>query len=200
MIVLAVLMLLATYVGVRFGLKKFVSTYTSPSPVSLASAQLSPTQSSNVVDRIRNFERVLSDPSGLQPLHLTGQELTWWLGQQQDFALHKGTFVIKPLSNQVTVTTSLPLDFIRTPLLKGRFFNGEAKFSLLVTNSHLYLQMKSLEANGRQLPQWVTGRLEVQNLSDSAESNEVWRAFIKHIDRIELQTDEIILHPKRPSD
>ena len=197
MIVLAVLMLLATYIGFRFGLRKLVSTFTSTNGVQIGFVDLPASQASNVVTRIRSFDQVLRERTASEPLHLTGQELTWWLNQQPDFALHKGTFVVKPMSNLVGIAMSLPLDFINTPLLKGRYFNGEAKFSVTVTNRQLYVHMQSLEANGKPLPQSVTGRLDAQNFSESAQSNEVWRTFMKLIDHVDLRDNEVIFHPRQ---
>lgn len=128
----------------------------------------------------------------IPPFEITGQELNAFAGQ---FGPLKKQAFAEILPDKIRLQFSFPLDQTHNPSLRGRYLNGVAIFHPSMTNRHLAIRLTSVEANNKPLPGWILRQLQASNWGEAFNRRPEFDLAIRALDRVELQTDKIILHP-----
>jgi len=128
----------------------------------------------------------------IPPFEINGQELNLFTRQFGPF--QKQAFA-EILPDKIRLLFSVSLDETRNPSLQGRYLNGVATFHPVMTNKHLSIRLTTAEANNKALPGWIMKRLQSANLGEVFNHRPEFDLAIRALDRVELQSDKIILHP-----
>ena len=134
-------------------------------------------------------------------IELTGPELTVLLSRDADLDFLRDRTRIDISDSIMTVTLSAPLDVIRWPGTKGRWFNGTVRFSMSYANGEFEVDIQSAEANGREFPDiFISGfnntfteaMNEAFQNARSRNRNEFWN----HVKTMKLEGDKLVLTTK----
>jgi hypothetical protein len=136
-------------------------------------------------------------------LEFTGPELNYLLQRNSDLDFLRGRTRIDIADSTMTLAVSAPLDSLHWPGLRGRWFNGNVRFSLTYTSGEFQLEMISAEANGNQFP---SSLLSSFNSTFNESMNEAFRKEIRktnresefwsHVKSVSLQGDKLIITTK----
>lgn len=100
------------------------------------------------------------------------------------------SFVTLDLSAQIT---DAPLDRIN-----GRWLNGRLVFAFSYVDGKFFIKVKSVQANGATVPQWVVARVFTEAFTSALtdelkkKTGEKWR----HIDAIAVEGDKLLVTTK----
>jgi hypothetical protein len=134
-------------------------------------------------------------------IELTGPELAVLLSRDADLDFLRDRTRIDISNSIMTVTLSAPLDVLRWPGMKGRWFNGTVRFGMTYANGEFEVDIQSAEANGREFPDmFVSGfnnsftdaMNEAFQDTRRRESNEFWN----HVKTMKLEGDKLVLTTK----
>lgn len=157
-------------------------------------------QIKSLTTRLDTFGEALEDEKAQppEPLELTEEEVNQLIQSENQF---KGIVYVDFEPDRIRGKLSLPLDlFARlSSVLKGRYINGEAEFSLKITSQGLldaHLEDIKL-SNGKDLPIEVKVELRRENLAKEINQDVDVVKIIKKLDRIEILKDKIRLVPLR---
>ena len=134
-------------------------------------------------------------------IELTGPELTVLLSRDADLDFLRDRTRVEIANSIMTVTLSAPLDVLQWPGMKGRWFNGTVRFSMSYSNGDFDVDIKSAEANGREMPDIMVSGFnntftEAMNeaFQDARRQND--HEFWNHVKTMALQGDKLVLTTK----
>jgi hypothetical protein len=163
-----------------------------PTPAQVQSAETSASRLDDAV--ARNQETTVE---------FTGPELNHLLQRNSDWDFLRGRSRIDISDSTMTVALSAPLDALPWPGLKGRWFNGNVRFSMTYASGQFELELISAEANGHSFP---SSLLSSFNSSFNDSMNDEFRKemrkhnreseFWSHVKSMSLQGDKLIITTK----
>jgi hypothetical protein len=164
----------------------------TPTPAQVQSAENSATRLDEAI--ARNQETTVE---------FTGPELNHLLQRNSDWDFLRGRSRIDISDSTMTVALSAPLDALPWPGLKGRWFNGNVRFSMTYASGQFELELISAEANGNYFP---SSLLSSFNSSFKDSMNDEFRKevrkhnreseFWSHVKSMSLQDDKLIITTK----
>ena len=136
-------------------------------------------------------------------IELTGPELVVLLSRDADLDFLRDRTRIDISNSTMTVLLSAPLNALRWPGMKGRWFNGTVRFNMSYSNGEFEVDLQSAEANGRELPDVVLSAFSEsfneamnQAFHDEVRSNNRGDEFWKHVKTMTLQGDKLVITTK----
>jgi hypothetical protein len=194
--VLTVLIIIAfgavAYIGVRF-VYGLIDQWTSTAPMELPKLQMSEEERKSVHERFDAFRKGLEEGTAVEPLVLTGDDLTALFEESGDF---RGMFHFKVDGDKLKAQISIPLDKMKLAPVRGRYLNGEAELKASLNNGVLIVTMNSLEVNGKKPPERFLEQLRQQNLANDAYKNPKNAEMISRFESLEIMDGKIILKPR----
>src|SRR6266699_4294074 len=152
-LVLTVLVGIAGFFLVRYGLNKFtafVEQYTETRPMTLESVEMSKVDYKQLDKRVTAFADAVNARKATPPLVLTGDEINALIANNPAWKGLKGKVYVTIEADQIRGKVSIPMDDLaQVPLLsrlKGRYLNGSAAFKAALANRVLVVTLQSLEA------------------------------------------------------
>lgn len=184
---------LAVVVSLVLYWNHLVKTYTSTAAKPVPQIETTDEQFDELKQRWDAYARLFIHRNRPIPaFEITGQELNLFAGRLGPF---KDQAHIEVLENRLRLQFSVPLDRSGNSSLHGRFLNGIATFTPSYTNGHLAIRLNTAEANNKPLPRWIQKRLRSVNWGEALNRRPEFDLAIRALDRVEVQTDRILLHP-----
>jgi hypothetical protein len=135
-------------------------------------------------------------------VEFTGSELNALLAREDDFKELRGRARIEIADSLMTIVLSVPLDGLHWRKLRGRWFNGTARFGITYESGRFHIDLKSADAAGHSLPMkyltttWLKDSLD-DGLNESFEEKfrdqDSESNFWKHVKSIKLSGDKLVI-------
>src|SRR5438270_6101789 len=196
LIVAAVALVIICLCGGWFVLTRFANKFTEtqaaivevrrPTPTEVEAAE---TKWEALGTAIRNNQEAT--------VEFTAEDLNALIANDPDFRRARGRVRVAIADSIVSLDLSAPLDSLRWARLQGRWFNGKIRFGMSYVDDNFFFDLKSAEANGRQIPGFFFSsdikrsfsRSFTQNFHPRRERDD----WLKHIRTISVQDDKVIL-------
>jgi hypothetical protein len=194
--VLAILLLIALVVGGYLfyqGMLKIINQYTSPTPVELPKVEMPQEDREALHKRFDAFKEAVDKGEDTAPLVLSGDELNVLLADNAAVA-GKVYFIIE--GDKLKGQVSLPLDALRLPGVKGRYFNGKATFLASLTEGHLIVMVDSAEVNGQPISDQVMAGLRNKNLAEDVAKDPDNAKLLSKLESLEIKDGKITIKAK----
>jgi len=199
--ILAGFTLLILFVGGAWYLyHKAVERFTSAQPVQIA---IEPVTDAGykAAEETLNRLRVATIYDKRESIEFTAADLNALLARHPNFATPRRQIRIAMADSIMTADMSVPLDRLRLPHLKGRWFNGIACFSFEYIYGQFSLTPKALVANEHPVPQLIYSenfvssfnRSFTRSFANSISRNREGAAFWKKIRSIIVRDDKLVV-------
>jgi len=181
------------YAAYRYVQHQIAEVYTSPAPLDLPSPMLSPAELGDLDGRLAAFVHALRNKNPVEPLVLTGEELTALVERSPDFQKVGGRARFSVGDGEVQSELSVPLDRVG---YAGRWFNGSAAFGVTLENGVLVVTLRSASVKGEPIPGWIVGRLADRNLAKDLYEKPEIAGLIARLESIDVSNGRITLVPR----
>ncbi len=151
-----------------WGLIRVVSDYTSAEPVPI---QVETTEE-NFVSADQKYT-ALEEAKRRQEsvtVEFTAAELNALIARHPEFRDMRGKFRVAMTDSIMTLDMSVPLREINLPKIREQWLNGSARFGLIYHEDNFSFSLRSLTANGRELPLGVL-KTFASTLNESAKDH-----------------------------
>ena len=192
LIVLSVLGLLATGATVYtayYYYNKLVQEYTATTPMTLPPLAITDEDRKSIDDRWKTFHEA-ADRGEAAELEITANDINALISENPDL---KGTVFVSIEGSEVGGKISFPLSKTGLPGLSGRFFNGNATFTVTLEDGYLEAHLKSVEVNGKTPPADFMTQLSNENLLKDAKFDDKTREKMRKIESLTVKDGKIIL-------
>ncbi|MDP6358425.1 MAG: hypothetical protein QF473_25115 [Planctomycetota bacterium] len=174
--------------GVYIYLKRTAEAYTQETAVEFPSKQWTDADRERIEARLKSFgEKIESGDAS--SLVLTQDEINALISKEKELA-DKVYVTIE--GDRITGQICVKLDE-GIPLAGGRYLNGEATFSVGIDDGELKAYVKSVEVNGKALPENFMDAIKDENLAADAKIDEKTRKNLKRVERLEVKGGKIVL-------
>ncbi len=181
------------YVGYGYAKHRVVLSYTEATPIELPEAALSPADLGELDGRVAAFVHALRNKNPVEPLVLTGEELTAFADRVPGLRRLGGHARFSIADGEVRSDLSAPLERVGYP---GRWFNGSAAFAVSLDNGVLVVTLRSASVRGNPIPGWIVDTLHNRNLAgDLSEKPEI-AGLIARLESIEVGDGKLTLVPR----
>lgn len=184
-------------------LARFVAENAEDHPSGLPQVEVKSDEVKALKDRLKSFAEALEDEKKTppEPLELTELEVNQLIQEESEL---KGVVYVEFEPDRIDGRISLPLEpFSRiSSSLKGKYLNGEAEFTAVITDQGLLdVHLVNLKlGNKKDLPVQVKLELQRENLAKEMNADEETRKALKRLDRLEILKDKIRLVPRKPGE
>lgn len=201
MVVVVIIMGLVGVFGVRYGYKKIVESYTSPTPVQVPVVQYTPEEWSALTNRLGLFKLQAAANTNEITLSLSARDINILLNQRMA-QNPKEQFNVQIEKDTIRSQISLPLDRIGLDALKGRYVNGMADIKVGIIDGVPDVRITGLEVNGNKVPGTITGRLSDKNLFENGSFDPDTEKVLKRVEKLTVEDGQILLKlkPLPPND
>jgi len=186
-------------IGMWFFYGKAIGIFTSPQPTDVRIENVSDADLRSAENKLNQLGQA-TNSNQETTVEFTAGELNAMIAREPLFAELNNHARIAIADSVMTVETSVPLGQTMLPKLRGRFFNGTARFGFTFTNDEFAFELKSGEANGRSLPQeFFIGIAPTFNRSfndsfrkEVAKNNQA-AIFWQHVKTIAVDGDKLVV-------
>ena len=172
--------------------------YTDTNAMALPKVEMPADELKKLNERLDAFNDAVKAHSNAPPLILTGRDINALLANSPNSKELKNGFYVALEGDQVKGQMSLPLgDLIKIPLVhtEGRFLNGAGSFKAAVSNGSLFVNVQTLEVNGKPLPEkhmmWLRQQNIAANFNSSSNST-----ILERYESMEVTNGTIIIKAK----
>lgn len=136
------------------------------------------------------------------PLALSGEEINALIFNHPNFSPLAGKANVSIDGDVLSSRVSVNLDDLEIPVkfladaAKGRYFNGEASFTLGMAVGRPVLYIEGLAVNGNQIPDEFLQELRKKNLFEEAGDNPEVKAALEKIEDMRIENGQLIIVPK----
>ena len=199
-LVLTVLVGIAGFFLVRYGLNKFtafVEQYTETTPMTLESVEMSKADYQQLDKRVTAFADAVNARKATPPLVLTENEINALIANNPAWRSLKGKVYVTIEGDQIKGKVSIPMDDLaQAPglsRLKGRYLNGSAALKVSLTNGVLAVTILSLEVKGQSPPPPVMAQLQTINFAQNSAQDPKTQEMIGRFESIEVKDGKITI-------
>lgn len=205
LIIIAVLAFIVVVggIGAWFFYGKAVAMFTSPQSTDVRIENVS----DNDLQNAENKLNLLGQATGSNQettVEFSAAELNAMIAREPLFADLNNHARVAIADSFMTVEMSVPLDQTKLPKLRGRWFNGTARFGFSFNDDEFAFELKSGEANGQTLPQeFFIGFMPTftrsfnEGFRNEVAKNDQAAIFWKHIQTIAVDGDKLVVSTKR---
>ncbi len=186
--------------GGWFFLTRFADKFTITQPATVEVRQPTPAEAQAAEAKWEGFGTAIRNNQETT-VELTADDLNALIATDPDFRKARGRVRVGIADSIVSLDLSAPLDSLKWTRFRDRWFNGNIRFGMSYVDDNFFFDLKSAEANGRQIPRFIFSsdfersfsRSFSQSLHRRSESRPDRDASLKHIRTISVQDDKIIL-------
>ena len=199
-IVLGFFLVAAVGIGGWWFYKKTFNSLTSAGPSDLRIEAPTPADIQKAESSKARLDQAIANNEETT-IELTGPELTVLLSREADLDFLRDRTRIEIANSIMTVTLSAPLDVLKWPGMKGRWFNGTVRLGMTYANGEFEVDVQSAEANGREFPDvFVSGFnntfTEAMNEAFADARGRKGDEFWSHVKTMKLEGDKLVLTTK----
>lgn len=197
LVAVVVIGLIAIFFSVRYFYKTVITKYTTTKPVAVEPVRLSTKEGDTVVQRIVDFTQSAQKGNAAGPLELSSDELDYYVRTSPSVSMFKDSLHLGITNDQIHAQMSLPLGTM-SPALNGRYFNGDATFSIALQGNELIITPSEIEMNGEKVPEKFMQQMRAQqNFRFGKNSNDqATDALVRSLSKIEIKDGKLKLYPK----
>ncbi len=192
-VVLAVVAGGGGYLAYRYAIHRVVAAYTEVTPLDLGESALSPAEFGALDGRLAGFAHAVRNKTPVEPLVLTGDELTALVARSPKFSRLGGRARFSIGDGEIRADLSVPLARMGYP---DRWFNGSAAFAVTLENGVLIITLRSASVKGETVPEWIVGKLRNRNLAKDLYEEPLAASFIARLESIEVGDGRITFVPR----
>jgi len=196
LIIVAVALFIVCLCGGWFVLTRFADKFTAIQPAMVEVQQPTPAEAQAAQAKWEALRAAIRNNQETT-VEFTADDLNTLIANDPDFRKARGRVRVAIADSVVSLDLSAPLDSLRWARLHGRWFNGKIRFGMSYVDDNFFFDLKSAEANGRQIPSFFFSsdikrsfsRSFTQNFHPRRERDD----WLKHIRTISVQDDKVIL-------
>jgi hypothetical protein len=192
-VVLAVVVGGGGYLAYRYAVHRIVIAYTEMTPLDFGPPGLSPAEFGALDGRLAGFAHAVRNKTPVEPLVLTGEELSALVARIPEFSNLGGRARFSIGDGEIRADLSLPLERMGYP---DRWFNGSAAFAVTLENGVLIITLRSASVKGEPVPGWIVRRLQDRNLAKDLYDKPLTASFIARLESIEVGNGRITVVPR----
>jgi hypothetical protein len=192
-LVLAVVVAGGGYLAYRYAIDAIVIACSEPTPLDLGEPALSPAELGVMDGRLAAFVHAVRNKTPVEPLVLTGEELTALVVRIPEFRRLGGRARFSIGEGEIRGELSVPLERIGYP---NRFLNGAAAFAVMLENGVLVIALRSVSLKGTPVPGWIVWMLRNRNLAKDLYEDPLAASLIARIESIEVGNGRITVVPR----
>jgi hypothetical protein len=181
------------YLAYRYATQRVVQDYTAPASLDLPEPTLSPAELGGLDGRVAAFAHALRNKNPIEPLVLSGDELTALVARIPEFRRLGGRARFTIADGEIRSDLSLPLERMGYP---DRWFNGSAAFAVTLENGVLLVTLRSASVGGAPVPGWILRPVQHRNLAEDLYENPQAAALVSRLESIEVANGRITLVPR----
>jgi len=182
--------------GGWFFLTRFADKFTATQPAAVEVRQPMPAEAQAAEANWEGLGTAMRNNQETT-VEFTADDLNALIANDPDFRKTRGRVRVEITDSIVSLDLSAPLDSLKWTRLRSHWFNGKIRFSMSYVDDNFFFDMKSAEANGRQIPSFIFNsdfeRFFSQSFHRRSESRPDRDAWLKHIKTISVQDGKIIL-------
>jgi hypothetical protein len=182
-IVLAVLLALVIYLGIRYAANE-IGKYTSPTPETFPQVNLPAGEREALENRVKEFGDALEAQRPVEPLVLNSDQLNALIEENPAF---KGMVHVDIKGDKIDGQLSLPV-----PLFGG-YLNGTGELKVSLRDGNLVVTADSISVRGQPVPEQYMKDIRNQNLAKDAYKNPKNAEQLRKIESIEVKDGTIII-------
>jgi hypothetical protein len=165
---------------------------TEAAPLDIGDPALSPTELGALNGRIASFIHSIRNKTPVEPLVLTGEELTALAAHIPELRRLGGRARFSIGEGEIRGEISVPLARVGYP---DRWFNGSAAFAPVLEKGMLVVTLRSASVKGVPVPGWIVWTLRNRNLAKELYENPLIAGLIARLDSIEVGKGRITVVP-----
>jgi len=186
--------LLFVAVGVYLGYRKVISVrdqFTSAKAQSMPVLSYNPAEYSALTNRLYQFSSAAEVGRSNVLLSLTARDLNMLV---HEAGLSNRAY-LSFASNAISGQFSIPLDFVRLPVLRsllgGRYLNGSGSLGVSCVQGDLKVNLQQLSVGGVPLPEDFMANIRQINFAEDVSTNESVRATLQRVNRVAVEGDRL---------
>lgn len=196
MLVMGVVVMLIAFFGARYGYRKLVDNYTSPTPTPMPAVQLAPNEIIVLTNRLEAFKlEALTNTSELT-FSLDANEINALLNTLPELAPYKSSLSVGIKEDVIKAQISLPLDALNLSALKGKFLNGNADIKASVINGKFDVRLSNLEVNGNKASGAFMTQLQNDNLAQDLKLDPNAQRVLERVESIKVEQGRVVIKVK----
>lgn len=201
-VVLALVVVVGGYFGVRYVTNNLVQSYTASAPVTLPAVEMTDEDYAALRERIDAFTLALENGEAYE-LALTAEDVNGLIARDPEFEPLRNKVYVFIEDGAVRGDVSAPTDPLgELPFLgglKGRYFNGSLGVTISLENNFLLVQVSSASVNGEPVPQQAIDQMANENLAKDFYNDPESRAQIEKLESIKVEDDTILIRVRERS-
>lgn len=193
------LMIIAASLVVPPIVQNTIESYTATAPMTIVKGEMPEADMDHLDEQVERFTDAIEDGKTPEPLILSGDDLNALLQKLWQDEGIPGEMALDIEDGRLRSHISIPLEpgfsigpF--TPDVSGRYLNGTVTFRLSLTENNLNVKIERFIVNGKELPGWIVGAIEREIIDPEILQNEELREFTDKLDRVDINTNSIVLN------
>jgi hypothetical protein len=192
-IVLLVLIAIAGFLAVRWGLNKlqqYVNEYTETVPVAFPKSPLTDEDRQKLYDRWKAFTDAVESGDKAETIELTADEINALIERDPEM---RGRFHVTIDGSKIGGAISIPLDALG---FRGRFLNGSATATVSLVGGRLAVYLDQVTVKEKPVPEHFMTELRKQNIAKDFTNNPDNARKIEKLESIEVKDGKLIVKSK----
>jgi len=180
---------------------KFVNNFTASEPV-VVSTETSDAQFASANDKLTGVREAARSHQTVT-IEFTADDINALIARHPDFEDMRGKFRAAIADSIFTLEMSVPLRAINWPRIRDRWLNGTARFGLVYHEDNFAFALRSLTANGRDLPLSFMRSFATafndrfnESFNKSRRENERSNDFWENVKTVAVIDDKLVLTTK----
>lgn len=191
-VVFALLLLLGTSLTF-FYFKRWIWSYTDPTPTVIEKVELPRAKMDALQRRLTDFKQALDSGQTAAELVLTADEINALINEQPGL---RGRLLVRIDNNRITGEGSYPLPNLGPFKLKGRYLNGTATFRITLDNGQCDVRIQDATVKSKPLPAVFMRELRRQNLAENIENDPSISTNVAKFESIQVNNGQVVLRTK----
>jgi hypothetical protein len=192
-VVLAVVVGGGGYLAYRYAIHWIVTACTETTPLDLGQPALPPTELGALDGRLASFAHAVRNKTPVEPLVLTGEELTALVARSPEFRQLGGRARFSIGEGEIRAELSVPMERVGYP---DRWLNGSAAFAVTLENGVLIITLRSASVKGEPVPGWIVRKLQERYLAKDLYEKPLAASFIARLESIEVGNGRVTVVPR----
>ena len=181
------------YAGYRYLVHRLITGYSATQPLEIPEPALPPGEVGALDGRVAAFAQALRNKRPVEPLVLSGDELTALVARSPQFQRLGGRARFSIGDGEILAELSIPLARMGYP---DRWFNGSASFAVTLENGVLIVTLRSASVRGEPLPERIVEQIRHRNLAKDVYENPQAAALVARLDNVEIGNGKITIVPR----
>ncbi len=196
MVVIFIILGVAGILGARYGYKKLVGTYTSPTAAQLPEVTYTGDELQSLTNRLNAFQMTANALTNEATLKLSARDINILIHSQDELKEARDRFFVEIEDDTIKSAVSVPLDNFGLEALKGRYLNGKAGLKVEVKDGQLTVNLDSLEVNGTRVSPSFMTQLKSENLAKDVKLDPETKKMLQRVEKLSIENGELILKLK----